>query len=208
VQVITTNVPLGGATSPYLDNAGKPTKPFYTYTAENRNPALPANQLNFYDFSKRDPATLSTTNPITWNANLYPVVWDGSTGITVHDGISWGWTMKKATVGNTSGVFVNPSPASAVVSGVGTNNFSWGTAFPDQSWLSFTGGNFDTTPNTPFKLGSLTFHNGTIVGGTGADSVSFDVALNFDNISEKNFVLHTIFNITKGYRNYKITVLG
>lgn len=195
VQVLNTNDPLGGKTSPYLDNAGKPTQPFYTYTNENRDPTLPANKLNFYDYSKRDPADLSTTNPINWNASLYPVIWDGATGLTVQDGVSWGWTMKKATVGTDTGVFVNPSPATAVVSGVGTNSFSWGSGMPDQSSLTFIGGNFDTTPNTPFKLGTLIFHNGTISSGTGADSVGFNIAVNFDNVPEKNLVLNTIFNI-------------
>ncbi|MGH8684274.1 MAG: choice-of-anchor K domain-containing protein, partial [Nitrosospira sp.] len=184
VQVINTNAPLGGATSPYLDNAGKPSQPFYTYTVENRDPSLPPEKLNFYDFSKRDPATLSTTNPIEWNAALYPVVWDGGKALTVQDGASWGWTMKKATIGTDSGVFVNPSPSTAVVSGVGTNTFSWGSG--DSSSLSFAGGNFDATPGTPFTLGRLTFHNGVILSGTGADSVDFKVAINFDNVPEKN----------------------
>jgi hypothetical protein len=194
VQVINTNVPLGGAISPYLDNAGKPGAPFYTYTVENRNSSLPANQLNFYDFSRRDPATLSTTNPITWSANLYPVIYN-STNIEVQNGLSWGWTMTKATVGTTSGVFVNPTPASATVSGVGTNTFSWGVAQPDQSWLQFVGGAFDTSPNTPFKLGTLTFHNGTIAENTGANSVGFDLSVFLSNVPEKNFIRNSTLTL-------------
>jgi len=193
VQVITTNAPLGGATSPYLDNAGKPSAPFYTFTAENRDPTLPANKLNFYDFSKRDPATLTTLNPITWNANLYPVISDGAKGITVQDGVSWGWSMKKAMVGSDSGVFVNPAPATAVTSGVGTNIFRWGSG--DPSSLSFIGESFDTEPNTPFKLGHLTFHNGVIASGTGADSVTLDVLMSFDNVPEKNSVFPINFHM-------------
>jgi len=189
-QVITTNEPLGGATSPHLDNAGKPSEPYYTYTAANRNSSLPADKLNFYDFSKRDPATLATTNPITWNANLYPVIRDSTTAFTVLDGVSWGWTMKKATVGADTGIFMNPGPASVTVNGVGTSTFSWGVAQPDQSSLSFSGGAFDTSPNTPFKLGKLTFHNGTIASDTGATSVTLDVSMNFTNVPEKNFDLN------------------
>ena len=90
VQVINTNDPLGNKTSPYLDNAAKPNQPFYSYTMENRDPNLPANQLNFYDYSQRPPSDLSKANPITWNANLYPVIYDGKTGITVKNGVSWG----------------------------------------------------------------------------------------------------------------------
>jgi hypothetical protein len=176
--------------SPYLDNAGKPSEPYYTYTAANRDPSLPANRLNFYDYSKRDPAILATTNPITWNANLYPVIRDSTQAFTVLDGISWGWTMKNAMVGTDTATFVNPDPASAPVNGVGTSTFSWGVAQPDQSSLSFSGGAFDTSPNTPFKLGKLTFHNGEIASGTGANSVTLDVSMNFTNVPEKNFDLN------------------
>ncbi len=194
VQVITTNAPLGGATSPYLDNAGKPGAPFYTFTAQNKDPTLPANKLNFYDFSKRDPATLTTVSPIkTWNANLYPVISDGAQGITVQNGISWGWSMKKAMVGSDPGVFVNPAPATAVTFGVGTNTFGWGSG--DPSFLRFIGESFDTKPNTPFTLGHLTFHNGAIFEGTGADSVTLNVSMNFDNVSEKNFVFPINFQL-------------
>lgn len=197
VQVISTNVPLDGAISPYLDNAEKLTQPFYSYTADNRDLNLPRNQLNFYDFSKQDPASLSTTNPITWDASLYPVVWDGAgtTSITVQNGVSWGWTMKKAMVGDASGVFLNPSPSNAVVSGVGTSNFSWGVGASDESWLDFSGDMFDTCPNAKFKLGTLTYHNGAINSGTEADSIDFNVALDFDNVPEKNLNLNTSFSL-------------
>lgn len=188
IQVLETNVPLGGATSPYLDNAGKPSQPFYTFTAENRDPALPDNQLNFYDFSKRNPSNLATTdpNPITWNASLYPVVWDGGTQVTVQDGLSWGWTMDKATVGSVSATFTNPSPSSAIVTGVGTDTFTWGTGTPGV--LSFAGAAFDTEPGTPFTLGRLTYSNGTTFGGE-ARNIDLNLALAFDNIPEKNIVL-------------------
>lgn len=184
VQVITTNAPLGGAVSPYLDNAANPGTPFYSFTNENRNPTLPANQINFYDYSRRPPSTLSTVNPVTWNAALYPVVTTtGSTNLTAENGVAWGWTMKKAPVGSTTGTF--GSPNGGVVTGVGTNAFTWGTG--DPSSLTFTGQSFDTTPDTPFSLGRLTFHNGTIASGTGADSVLFNASLSFDNVPEKNF---------------------
>jgi hypothetical protein len=194
VQVINTNDPLGGATSPYLDNAANTSLPFYSFTAENRDPALPATQLNFYDFPTRSPADLSSTDPITWNASLYPVITDGKTTLIAEDGVTWGWTMTRATVGEDSAVFFNPMPQpSAVLSGVGTNSFSWGS--DDPSWLSFTGGDFDTTPGIPFDLGILTFHNGSIPTGTGADGIYFDVSIDFDNVPEKDFDLLTYFSI-------------
>lgn len=194
VQVITTNSPLGGATSsPYLDNQGKPAEPFYTFTAQNRDPALPAEKLNFYDFPKRDTALLATTDPIDWDAKLFPVIRGADKALTVKDGVTWGWTMKKATVGSTGGKFDNPAPATAVVSGVGSNQFAWGSG--DPSSLTFAGSAFDTKPDTEFKLGRLTFHNGTIAAGTGADSVDLTLAIGFDPVPEKNFNLKSTMHI-------------
>ena len=54
---------------------------------------------------------------------------------------------------------------------------------------------FDTTPNTTFKLGTLTFSNGSIDIDSGADSVTFNAALHFDNVPEKDFVLSTQFSM-------------
>lgn len=192
VQVLSTNLPLGGNTSPYLDNAADTSKPFYSYTVENMSPGLAPGTIDFYDFSKRDPASLASTDPITWSASLYPVITKDST-ITVQDGVSWGWTMTKATVGSTTGTFSFPTPASAVVSGVGTSTFAWGSGSP--SSLSFTGGTFDTSPDTVFKLGTLTFHNGTIASGSGADTVHFSAGIHFDNVSEEDFALDTLFSL-------------
>jgi hypothetical protein len=184
IQVITTNSPLGNSVSPYLDNAPNPSQPFYSYQ--------PANQLNFYDYSQRPTSFLKTTNPITWNASLYPVIVNANNAITLENGVGWGWTMKKATVGVSSAVFVNPSPSSAVVSGVGTNTFSTGSG--ESSSLSFAGAAFDTTPGTPFKLGTLTYHNGANVSA--ADTVDFKASVAFDNVPEKNLDLGTRFMIT------------
>ncbi len=83
--------------------------------------------------------------------------------------------------GSTSGIFVNPGPASGSFwwSGVGTDTFSWGEAFPDQSWMKFTGTSFDTDTETLFSLGNLYYHNGTIVSGTEADNVTLKLTLAF-----------------------------
>ncbi len=193
VQVLNTNAPLGGNTSPYLDNAADTSKPFYSLTSANTSPGLAAGQLNFYDFSKRNPSLLSTTNPVTWDAKLYPVVADANQVLTVYDGVSWGWTMKKAMVGTTTGTFSNASPGSATVSGLGSSTFSWGIGSP--SSLSFAASAFDATPNTSFKLGTLTFRNGAIAGGSGADAVTFNTKLSFDNVPENDFTLSTAFSL-------------
>ncbi len=60
IQIGTDNDPFQGATSPYLDNAPNPSEPFYSYE--------PANQLTFYDYSRRPPSDLVTVaNPINWS---------------------------------------------------------------------------------------------------------------------------------------------
>jgi hypothetical protein len=195
IQVINTNDPLGNSTPPYLDNAANTSQPFYSFTQENRDSTLPGNQLNFYDFSTRSPSDLSSTDPITWNADLYPVIASSSgNALTVENGTTWGWTMKKATVGETSAVFIDPTPESnPVLSGVGTNEFHWGSG--DWSALGFVGSHFDTSPDTPFDLGTLYFYNGSIQSGTGADGIDFDLKIAFDNVPEKNFYLNTEFGL-------------
>jgi hypothetical protein len=89
--------------------------------------------------------------------------------------------------GNISGVFTNPD--TGVVTGLGTNNFTWGVgAPPPPSRLTFTGKPFDVNVTTGyvygprarndrevFSLGTLDYFNGTIQGGTGANSVRLDV---------------------------------
>ena len=190
VQVLTTNDPLSGHVSPYLDSSPG-SHPFYPYGASNA-----AGPLSFYDFSKRFPSNLATTNPIVWNANLYPVAVDASNhNIQVYDGVSWGWTMTKAPVGTTSAVFTNPTPAGATVAGVGTSTFAWG-AGGSPSFLNFTGTSFDTTPGERFKIGTLTFHNGVIDADSGANSVVFEAPIHFTNIPELDFTFKTTFTLT------------
>jgi hypothetical protein len=216
VQIGNDNDPAPGfSPSPWLDNAvghlrdgtiynpNAPNLPFYTFTAINstNGPSVGANALSFYDFSLRPAADLdkktathAAGDPITWSATLYPVIVSG-TSLTVEAGITWGWTMKKAMVGSDKGIFLNPTPGSAVVSGVGTNTFVWGTPQPDSSSLNFVGGTFDAKPNVKFKLGTITYHNGTIASSSGADGVEFDVPITFDNVPEKNFTLKTNFTL-------------
>jgi hypothetical protein len=96
VQVISKNVPLGGATSPYLDpQPNDDTLPFYWTTAELPTYTSGRN-LQFSDFSTRSVTTLASTDPITWNANLYLLDWDGGTTVNVYDGVNWGWTTTSA----------------------------------------------------------------------------------------------------------------
>jgi len=66
-----------------------------------------------------------------------------------------------------------------VADGVGTSTFSWGTAQTQQSSLTFTGSAFFGNFETEFKFGNLSFTNGTINTGTGANSVDLIVTLSF-----------------------------
>jgi hypothetical protein len=106
VQVVSTNDPLGGTTSPYVDprpgddNGGPPAPqlPFYftlDEIAEQKDPL--ARTFSFSDF----PARPCRDHPdcINWSADLYLASWDGALdGLgngTVHmyDGIRWGWDL-------------------------------------------------------------------------------------------------------------------
>ena len=188
IQVVHTNVPLKTTSTTYLDNRSMPTEPFYPPTAANRSflfPDLPANQVNFYDFPGRDPQRLQTVNPITWDADLYPVLVNGKS-LTIENGVSWGWTGKSATAGTDTGVFADATPGDAVTTGVGTSAFAWGEGQP--SSLSFAGTPFDSPTADSFKLGTITYFNGSTSGGN-ADTVNLKVSVNLTNVPEKDFVL-------------------
>jgi hypothetical protein len=68
------------------------------------------------------------------------------------------------------------------MTGVGTSTFTWGdsSAFggpPNK--LSFTGDAFSSAFETKFKVGTLSYFNGTTTNGTTADTVDLALALNF-----------------------------
>lgn len=152
--------------------------------------------MSFSDFSRRDPASLGSTNPITWSANLYPVVYDGATTVVVGNGVQWGWTMKPATVGSATATFNTPSPTCppATCSGIGTSSIAWGTGSP--GGMSFTGASFAPKVGDAFKLGTLSYTNGATTVGSALDGISLDIALGFDNVPELNFVYHAGLSIT------------
>lgn len=79
--------------------------------------------------------------------------------------------------GSTSGWFENPSgPSTMVVSGNGTDTFSWGDG-DMPSWINFTGSSFSVTSNEVFILGTLVYHNGSIPADTGSTGVDLNVLL-------------------------------
>jgi hypothetical protein len=93
-----------------------------------------------------------------------------------------------ATVsGRSSGVWINPTVDSndvqLVNTGVGTNSFTWGEAEPGTppNQLIFTGNPFATDMNSWFKVGTLTYFNGTVYADTGVDNVTLNLGVNFDD---------------------------
>lgn len=90
-------------------------------------------------------------------------------------------------VGDSSGTFGTPTPSSAVFTGVGTNTFTWGQGSPPPpSSLNFEGSSFSTELDQLFAVGDLTYFNGTITGGTGADSVPLNILLSTTTPSDIN----------------------
>ena len=82
-------------------------------------------------------------------------------------------------VGTTSGIFTNAvGGTSMVTTGVGTSSFTWGVGTPPSS-LDFAGTSFNTSTETYFDIGTITYYNGAISAGTGADSVDLGVNISF-----------------------------
>lgn len=104
--------------------------------------------------------------------------------------------------GIADGDFHNAEGESQMVVGGEDNRFTWGTAASgntDPSWLFFNGNEFlDISPDSRFKLGNLSYYNGTINSNTGADKVDLSIALSFAGISEPldfNFTLDLINSV-------------
>jgi hypothetical protein len=82
--------------------------------------------------------------------------------------------------GSSEGIFVNPQgPWGMQVSGVGTKHFQWGEAVSTTppSWLEFTGRGFSGATDEVFTFGQLNYYNGTVWGGSEANTVDLQVNL-------------------------------
>ena len=196
IQIVDSNVSIARETYPLIDPIpNDDTLPFYFTNSEVASRST-TKSASFSDFSRRDAASLSSTNPITWSANLYPVVYDRATTVVVGNGVQWGWTMKPATVGSAAATFNSPSPTCppATCSGIGTSSIAWGTGSP--GGMSFSGDSFAPKVGDPFKLGTLRYTNGATFVGSALDGISLDIALGFDNVPERNFIYHAGLTIT------------
>ena len=99
--------------------------------------------------------------------------------------------------GESSGIFINPTPENAVVSGVGTNHFTWGVGYNSPpSSLTFTGEKIDVEPGEIFSVGTLTFFNGMIYMGTEAETVDLKITISLTTPSgitkDFTYTLHLI----------------
>jgi len=92
IQMVDTNRPLGGATSPYIDpRPNDDTEPFYWTDAEaaaERN-AAGNGTLAFRDTSSRSCNTHPAT--INWRGTLLVAQEVNATTVNVYDGVNWGW---------------------------------------------------------------------------------------------------------------------
>jgi hypothetical protein len=87
--------------------------------------------------------------------------------------------------GSTTGAWIHPDPAASPIAttGVGTSTFTWGVAAgtPTPNILGFhaVAGGFSSVTETPFKVGSISYYNGTTESGTTPDSVDLALTLDF-----------------------------
>lgn len=96
--------------------------------------------------------------------------------------------------GKSSGAWGEPTPGSIntnpIFSGVGNNSFSWGD--PDDfgtgpNQLTFNGDSFSSKMGSLFKIGDLTYFNGSVTPNTSVDFVPLNLHVSFGdrvNVSE------------------------
>jgi hypothetical protein len=91
---------------------------------------------------------------------------------------------------------INDNP---IYSGVDTNVFTWGdpTLFEGASanQLVFEASSFSTDAGSLFKIGDLTYRNGTVLLGTSVESVPLHISLSFDEPPEIDEVLDYGFSL-------------
>ena len=102
--------------------------------------------------------------------------------------------------GTVDGSWVNPDPSGSpvVVSGVGTSTFAWGV--PDGTAANSVkfdngGGNFTSSTETAFKVGTIAYFNGSTNSGTSPDSVQLALTLDFADPALGPVTSNYTFNI-------------
>ncbi len=108
--------------------------------------------------------------------------------------------------GSSSGSWGTPDPGSntkPVFSGVGSDTFTWGETRPGGVYLGtppnqlyFAGNLFSADTNSLFKLGELTYFNGTVGKNTSVEFVPLNLSMAFTNDShlkkDFNFLLELV----------------
>ena len=86
--------------------------------------------------------------------------------------------------GSTAGTWIDPSPSAppVVTMGTGTPFFTYGDGTglgTGPNSLSFVGGLFSSVVESPFRVGTITYFNGTTAAGTSPASVMLSLGLTF-----------------------------
>lgn len=108
-----------------------------------------------------------------------------------------------ALSGNVNGSWDKPTPGEVndfpIYTGVDTNVFSWGdpTLFKGASanQLVFEGNSFSTDAGSLFKIGDLTYRNGTVLLGTSVESVPLKLDLSFNELTEAEQIFEYQFDL-------------
>jgi hypothetical protein len=105
------------------------------------------------------------------------------------------WTLEESRVGvgsdgvikgNITGIWSNPTSTESTnmsVNGVDTPYFEYGQAIGNVNRLNFLGGRFDIERELVFKLGTLTYSNGTVSTGTTPSTVELQLLVDFESPS-------------------------
>jgi len=101
--------------------------------------------------------------------------------------------------GSASGIWTNPLPATSF-SGVNSSTFSWGVTLspsvPNLLTFSSVAGGFSGFTETPFKIGSLFYQNGTVNSlPTPPTSVNLALTLDFTSPDLPAFVNNFTFSL-------------
>jgi hypothetical protein len=83
--------------------------------------------------------------------------------------------------------------------GVNTNSFTWGDAsyYQDKrpNQLTFSGNSFSANKDSLFKIGDLTYFNGTVALGTNVNSVPLKLHVSFNNSVDVSEVFNFNFHL-------------
>jgi hypothetical protein len=121
--------------------------------------------------------------------------------------VSFSGTVQALTfAGKSSGTWGIPDPGTfnkdAVFKGVGTNRFTWGLPLPNDkkfgtpaNRLTFNGTSFKSDFDSLFKIGDLTYFNGTVPLYTNVKTVPLNLRVSFKNPIQIEEVFDYNFNL-------------